>query len=246
MVKTLAVIPARLGSTRFPRKALYPWQGKPLLFHVWDKVRQARTISRVVVATDSGEIEKVSRDFGAEVVRTSASCHTGSDRAAEAFRKIGGDIVINVQADNLMLSPMALDTVVRAMRKDSSIQFGTLARPIRSDEELFDPGRVKVVVDRNKRALWFSRFPVPFLQKADAGTRFRQFPFLMHIGIYFFRAAALVEYAGWKRTPCELAESLEQLRVLEQGGSMRVFMTHMNSITVDTPADLERLTTGRR
>lgn len=239
----MAVIPARLGSTRFPRKALYAWQGKPLLYHVWNKVRQARTISQVVVATDSREIEKVSRDFGAEVVRTSARCHTGSDRAAEAHRKVGGNIVLNVQADNLMLSPMALDTVVRSMSKDSSIQYATLARPIRSDDELFDPGRVKVVIDRKKRALWFSRYPIPFLQNAETGARFGQYPFLMHIGIYFFRAAALAEYARWKRTPCELAESLEQLRVLERGGSMRVFMTQMNSVTVDTPADLKRLTT---
>lgn len=245
-METLAVIPARLGSSRFPRKVLYPWKGKPLLFHVWDKVRQANTITRVVIATDSKEIEKVSRDFGAEVVRTSARCQTGSDRAAEVQRKVGGDIVINVQGDNLNLTPKVFDTVIRAMKKDSTIQFATLARQTSTDEELFDPGRVKVAVDKNSRALWFSRFPIPFLQNASAGTRFRQFPFLSHVGIYFFRAAALAQYTTWKRTPCELAESLEQLRVLENGGSMRVFMTNMNSITVDTPADLKRLTAGRR
>lgn len=238
---TLAVIPARLGSTRFPRKVLYPWQGKPLVWHVWKKVRQAKTITQVVIATDSAEIERVARGFGAEVVRTSPRCTTGSDRAAEVLAKTGGDIVVNIQADNLRISPPALDMVVRAMRRDKSIKFATLARPAKSDEELFDPGRVKVVTNAKGEALWFSRFPIPFLQNPKDGHRKRQYPFLVHVGIYFFRASALRQYASWPRTLCEKAESLEQLRVLEQGGAMRVFMTRMNSITVDSPADLQRL-----
>jgi 3-deoxy-manno-octulosonate cytidylyltransferase (CMP-KDO synthetase) len=241
MQTTLAVIPARLGSTRFPRKVLHPLRGKPLVWHVWEKVHRAKTISQIVIATDSPEIEKVARGFGAEVVRTSSRCKTGSDRAAEVLAKVGGDIVVNIQADNLRISPPSLDMVVKKMRRDMSIQFATLARAAKSDEELFDPGRVKVVINSKGQALWFSRFPIPFLQNPRDGQRKRQYPFLIHVGIYFFRATALRQYASWQRTPCEKVESLEQLRVLEQGGAIRVFMTRMNSITVDSPADLRRL-----
>jgi 3-deoxy-manno-octulosonate cytidylyltransferase (CMP-KDO synthetase) len=246
MHKTLAVIPARLGSTRFPRKVLYPWRGKPLLWHVWDKVRRAKTISQLVIATDSAEIEREAVGFGAVLLRTSPKCVTGSDRAAEALAKLGGDIVVNIQGDNLLLDPGAIDQVVSAMRRDKSIQFATLARKAQSDDELFNPGRVKVVTDSHGDALWFTRYPIPYLQHPKRIARVKQFPFMIHLGIYFFRASALRQYAKWKRTPCEIAESLEQLRVLEHGKKMRVFTTRMKSITVDTPADLRRLSTHGR
>jgi 3-deoxy-manno-octulosonate cytidylyltransferase (CMP-KDO synthetase) len=241
MQKTLAVIPARLGSTRFPRKVLYPWKGEPLLFHVWERIGRAKTVDQVVVATDSPEIEQAARGFGADVVRTSKRCRTGSDRTAEVLQKIGGDIVINIQADSLNLSPSALDMVVKAMKKDRSVRFATLARRIRSDDELFDPNRVKVVTTADDQALWFSRFPIPYIQQTDVRSRWRQFRFLLHIGIYFFRAEALRQYAAWPRTPLEKAESLEQLRILEQGETLRVFTTNMKSLTIDTPEDLNRL-----
>ena len=246
MQTTLAVIPARLGSTRFPRKVLYPWRGKPLLWHVWDRVRRAKTITQLVIATDSDEIEKAAIGFGAEVVRTSTKCVTGSDRAAEALAKLGGDIVVNIQGDNLYLSPSAIDQVVNAMRRDKTIRFATLARPVIADDELFDPGRVKVVTAPNHDALWFSRYPIPYVQLLKSGARVKQFPFMIHLGIYFYRASALRQYAKWERTPCEKAESLEQLRVLEHGEKMRVFTTKMKSVTVDSSADLRRLSTYGR
>ena len=241
MHKTLAVIPARLGSTRFPRKVLCPWKGQPLLFHVWERAGRAKTVDQVVVATDSREIEQAARGFGANVVRTSKRCKTGSDRSAEVLQKVGGDIVINIQADSLNLAPSALDLVVKAMKKDRAIRFATLARRIRSDDELFDPNRVKVVTSANGDALWFSRFPIPYIQQADVRSRWRQYGFLVHVGIYFFRAEALRQYSAWSRTPLEKAESLEQLRILEHGETLRVFTTDMKSLTVDTPEDLNRL-----
>ena len=243
-MRTLAVIPARLGSTRFPRKVLYPWQGRPLLYHVWRRVTKARQIDRVVIATDSTEIQEASTGFGAEVVLTSSRCKTGTDRVAEAFRKLGGDIVINVQADSFNLAPSALDKIVSAMKKDRSIRFATMARPIRTDEELFDPNKVKVVRSADELALWFSRFPIPYIQRAEEKPRSSQFSFLLHIGIYFFRAAALRQFVLWPRTALEKAESLEQLRVLEHGGKMRLFISNMNSVTIDSPADLKRLSGG--
>jgi 3-deoxy-manno-octulosonate cytidylyltransferase (CMP-KDO synthetase) len=243
MQKTLAVIPARLGSTRFPRKVLYPWHGKPLLFYVWDRVRRAKTVDRAIIATDSAEIKQAAIGFGAEVITTSGRCPTGSDRVAEAVKGLAADIVINIQGDSLSLSPAALDKVVTAMKRERAIQFATLARPIKSDDELFDPNKVKVIIGKDKNALWFSRYPIPYIQNASDTPRWRQYPYLLHIGVYFFRGSALRQYAKWPRTPLEKTESLEQLRVLENGGKMRVFATNMKTVTVDSPADFRRLTT---
>ncbi len=237
----IAVIPARLHSRRFPKKVMYPFRNKPLLFHVYDEVRKARTIDRVIVATDSREIIEAVRSYGGEVVRTSVRHQTGSDRVAEAARKIGGKIIINVQADNFGLKASVLDRVVSAMRKASAIQYATLIRKLTSDDELFDPNIVKVLVNRDNSARWFSRFPLPYLQNARESERVRQFPFWGHIGIYFFRRAALEQFARWRRTPYEKAESLEQLRILEHGGEIRVFKTTMRSVSIDTPEDVKKL-----
>ena len=192
---TLAVIPARLGSTRFPRKVLYPWQGRPLLYHVWRRVTKAREIDRVVIATDSTEIQKAAEGFGAEVVMTSSRCRTGTDRVAEALRKLGGDIVINVQADSFNLAPPALDKIVSAMKKDRSIRFATMARPIRTDEELFDPNKVKVVAGIDGHALWFSRFPIPYSRGA-LPSDFALVAPRHHLGVYVYTRETLLKFAS--------------------------------------------------
>jgi 3-deoxy-manno-octulosonate cytidylyltransferase (CMP-KDO synthetase) len=150
-------------------------------------------------------------------------------------------IVINVQADCFGLPPTALDRVVTAMTEDRSIKYATLARRIGSDQELLDPGVVKVITTRDGRALWFSRYPLPYLQQASAGSRSRQFKFRGHIGVYFFRRSALEEYAGWKQTPLEKAESLEQLRILEHGRNMKVFNTSARTFSIDTPEDMKKI-----
>jgi 3-deoxy-manno-octulosonate cytidylyltransferase (CMP-KDO synthetase) len=241
VIKVAAVIPARLESTRFAGKVLYPFQGQPLLYHVWRQVTKAKEVSQVWIATDSGEIARAAESFGAEVIVTSRRPRTGTDRIAEAIADRSADIVINVQADCLGLKPILLDRVIREMRRDRSIRYATLARPIGGDQELFDPGVVKVVVDRRSQALWFSRFPLPYLQHPSPRPRSAQFGYLEHIGVYFFRRAALEAYAGWKRTLLEKAESLEQLRILENGGSIRVFRTTARTISVDKPEDLNKI-----
>ncbi len=234
----VAIIPARLGSTRFSGKVLHQHQGKPLLFYAYRNVCKSRLIDRVIIATDSPEIEKAARQFGAEVVRTSRKHRTGSDRAAEAAAKVGGSIIINVQADTFGLSGTVLDKVLKPMMKDRSIKFATLARKITSDDELFDPNKVKIVLDRDNNSLWFSRFPIPYIQHAAETPRFSQHDFWLHVGVYFFRVEALRQYASWKRGSAEKAESLEQLRILENGGSIKVFKTKINSFSVDSPEDL--------
>ena len=241
MTKVVAVIPARLESTRFAGKVLYPFKGRPLLYHVWRQVTKAKEVGQVWIATDSSEIARAAESFGADVLLTSRRPRTGSDRIAEAVADRSADIVINVQADCLGLRPTLLDRVVRQMRRDRSIRYATPARPIGSDRELFDPGVVKVVVDRNSQALWFSRFPLPFLQRPAPGPRSAQFSYLAHIGVYFFRRAGLEEFADWKQTRLEKAESLEQLRILENGGSISVFRTTARTISIDKPEDLKKI-----
>ncbi len=241
MKQVVAVIPARLGSSRFPGKLLYPLNGKPLLYYGWRQVIKAKRVDRTIIATDSRQIAEAAEAFGAEVIITSKRPHTGTDRVAEAMTGIPARIIINVQGDNVGLSPAAVDRVIEAMLADRSCLYATLARTIKTDADLFDPGLTKVVVDADGRALWFSRFPLPYLQNAQRGTRAGQFRFLGHIGVYFFRPQGLAQYAAWKRTPCERAESLEQLRILENGGKMRVFRTTARTISVDRPADLKKI-----
>ena len=239
--KVTAVIPARMGSRRFSGKVLYPYLGKPLLFYVWDEVRRAKTIDRLLIATDQAEVARAAESFGAEVVMTSKRHRTGTDRVAEAVKKTGGDIVVNIQADNFGLTGTLLDRVVEKMKRDKKMRFATLAFRIDDDRELFDPDLVKLVMNGEGQALWFSRFPVPFLRGAEDNKRTRQFKFYGHIGVYFFRRAALKAFAGWRRTPCEKAESLEQLRVLENGEKMRVFSTRLKIVSIDSPKDLKKL-----
>jgi len=239
--RVLAVIPARLGYKRFSDKVIYPFNGKPLLFYVYREALKARTIDRVVIATDSKKIITVARTFGAETIKTSRKHQTGSDRVAEVAEKLGGDIIINIQADNFGLKGAVLDFLVRRMIENPKIRFATLARKISSDNELFSPDLVKVIVDRDNTALWFSRYPLPYIQHAGGRARHLQFPFLGHIGVYGFRSKALAQYSGWTRTRLEKVESLEQLRIIENGGRIKVFRTAMNSVEINSPYDLKKL-----
>ena len=241
MSKVVAVIPARLGSSRFARKVLHEHKGRPLLFYVWRQVAKARLIDRLCVATDSREVARAAGSFGADVVMTSRRPRTGTDRVAEAVAESRESIIINIQADCFGLRPAQLDRVIAAMRIDRSIQFATLARPIHEDQELFNPAVVKVVVNEHGRALWFSRFPLPYLQRPDSRSRTAQYGYLAHIGVYFFRRHALERFAGWRQSPLEKAESLEQLRILENGGAIRVFKGAARTFSIDTPEDLLKI-----
>ena len=239
--RVTAVIPARLGSRRFSGKVLYPYKGKPLLFYVWNEVRKSRRIDRLVIATDSAEIIRAARSFGAEVLKTSARHRTGTDRVGEAVSRLGGDIVVNIQADNLGIKAAVLDRVIDRMTEDKSIHYATLVSPIATDAELFDPNLVKAVVSADGHALWFSRYPIPYLQGVSKAGRAGRFAFWGHIGIYFFRRRALRDFVSWGRSPLEKAESLEQLRILENNRRIRVFKTRMRLVTVDTPQDMKKL-----
>ncbi len=239
--KVLAVIPARLGSRRFSGKVLYPFKGKPLLFYVWDEMRRAKRVDRLVIATDSREIKSAAEDFGAEVILSRKSHPSGSDRVAEIAAKLGGEIIVNIQADNLTLPAKVIDKGIDLMRHSPKLMFATTATAIRSDEELYDPNTVKVVCSRAGMALWFSRYPIPFVQHPDSNDRLSQYHYLKHIGVYVFRRKGLESFAQWKPAPLEKAESLEQLRILEHGGTIGLFESKVTSISVDTPDDIRKL-----
>lgn len=239
--RVVAVIPARLGSSRFPDKVIFPINDKPMIYHVHRSLNKAKLVDRVVVATDDQKIKSVVEEFGGEVVMTSRRHKTGSDRAAEVLQKIGGEIIINVQGDNLSLKPALIDRLINCLITDRKVNYATLAYRITDDEQLFDPNKVKVIIDADDNALWFSRYPLPYLQKALEKNRHHQFPFYGHIGVYAYRSSGLKKYTDWKQSRYELAESLEQLRILENGYKIKVLKTTARPISIDRPEDLKKI-----
>jgi len=240
----LAVIPARLGSSRFARKVLYEHEGKPLLYYVWRRVCRSKQVDRVVVATDSQQIATVVQSFGGEFVFTSKRHKTGSDRVAEAASKLGAGMVVNVQGDTVGLDPRQLDRLIGSARESKGklqADCFSLARPIASVSELTDTNVVKVVVGANGQARWFSRLPIPYLQHSSKQQTIQRHRFLAHIGIYLFSRKSLEQFASWKRTPCEKAESLEQLRILENNRTIRVLLTRKGITSIDRPEDLKKV-----
>jgi 3-deoxy-manno-octulosonate cytidylyltransferase (CMP-KDO synthetase) len=234
----LAVIPARLGSRRFPGKPLALIGGKSLLERLYSEISQVRSIDRIVVATDSDEIIAAVRKFGGETIRTSAKNKTGSDRTAEAARKLGGDIIINIQADHFGVGPNDYSRIIKAMKGDKGIRYASFIKKIDDDTTLQDPNRVKVVIDNNNDALWFTRSPLPYLQGIES-DRVNHYKFFYHIGVYFFRKAALEQYHHWKQSPHEKAESLEQLRILDNRKTIRMFPVNGRVVSIDAPEDLQ-------
>jgi 3-deoxy-manno-octulosonate cytidylyltransferase (CMP-KDO synthetase) len=240
-IKVLAVVPARMESSRFPGKVLHSFRGRPLICHLLDDIRKSRKIHQTVVATDSSEIKKALADYDVEVVTTKSHHRTGSDRANEAARKVGGDIIINIQADNFGLKGTLLDRVIDSLKVKPKIEYATLGRRITDEDDLFDPNVVKLITDNKDRVLWFSRYPLPYLQNLKKGKHVDQWPFLQHIGVYFFRREALKRYAAWPSSALEKAESLEQTRILLHEKKIQLFRTRSQVVSVDTKDDLRKL-----
>ncbi len=234
--KVAAILPARWGSTRFPGKPLHIIAGKPLLQHVWERCLRARRLARILIATDDHRIADAARDFGAEVVMTSARHRSGTDRVAEAARRLRGiSHIINVQGDEPLIDPRLIDRIADLLLGEKP-EMITAANLFPTDEPLDNPNVVKVVLDRDGNALYFSRSPIPHdRDRADKVRHYR------HQGIYGYSAKFLQRFVDWKPTPLECAEQLEQLRALEHGVKIRVLVTKHSSAGIDTPADAERL-----
>lgn len=235
MTDIVAIIPARYASTRLPGKALADICGKPLIRHVCERVMQARLVSRVTVATDDERIARAVEAFGGTAVMTSPHHRSGTDRIAEAAASIGGDIVVNVQGDEPLIDPDVIDAVCRKLQEDPDIVCATAANPGGDPAEYADPNVVKVIVGRDGRALYFSRAMVPYWRDGGNGG------FLVHQGLYAYRREFLDVFTGLEPAQYELAEKLEQLRMLEHGYKIGVIVTESRSVGVDTPEDLEKV-----
>ena len=240
MKKIIGVIPARLNSQRFPKKVLYRYLGKPLLYYVHSELTKSKEIDTFYIATDSQEIEKTAQEFGAEVIRTSARHRTGSDRLYEVSQKVSGDIYVNIQADNFGLKASGLDRIVKKFKAEKNEEFGTIAKKITSSKELTDPNNVKLTMDNTDHAITFSRFPLPYIRDAKK-VDYRNYAYYYHIGIYLFTKSGIAKFASWKQTPIEKAESLEQMRILENGHTLKVYKSKLETISIDTKKDLKKV-----
>lgn len=238
-VKSYMVIPARLASTRLPRKLLLRETGRTLLEHTFRAAQRARRPAGLCVAADHTEIADAVRAFGGEVYMTSADCASGTDRVAEVARQLGDvDIFVNVQGDEPELSGESIDRVVELLEANSDMAMSTLATPIRNRRQLEDPACVKVVFDQRGRALYFSRSVIPHPRNWD--ERFltdEPAHFYQHVGLYAYRREFLLQLAGLPRTPLEKLENLEQLRVLETGRQIVVGVVDEPTVGIDTPED---------
>lgn len=242
MPKVLAFIPARFASTRFPGKPLIDLKGKPMVQRVWEQASKAKGVDAVYVATDDARIAMAVRAFGGEAIMTPVSCPTGTDRLAAALKKLKGvkdsDIIVNVQGDEPLLPPSMVEWVVKAL-KSSGAPMATLARPL-SQAGYLDPNNVKVLWDAKGLALYFSRAPIAYHRdkpgKLPQGLRLG-----LHVGIYAYRAGFLKKLARSKPTALEMAEKLEQLRVLDNGDRIAVGFTKASSVAIDTPRDAAKV-----
>jgi 3-deoxy-manno-octulosonate cytidylyltransferase (CMP-KDO synthetase) len=236
MSKTVGIIPARWNSTRFPGKPLHLIEGKPLLKHVWERCLRAKNLDLVVVATDDMRIASAAFEWGAEVALTSPRHRTGTNRAAEVVRKTRQfAYVINVQGDEPLIDPRLIDKLVEKLQSNRKVEIVTAAHPFRDPADAFSPHQVKVVLDLRGNALYFSRAAIP------APRNDRPSLFLRHQGVYGFRRGTLLQFVRWKPSPLERAESLEQLRALENGVTVHVLVTATGSPGIDTPEDATAL-----
>jgi len=233
------VIPARLASTRLPRKLLLAETGKPLVQHTYEAAAQATRASGLIVAADHEEIASAVRAFGGEVCMTSPACASGTDRVAEVARDLQGvDILVNVQGDEPELPGSSIDLVIEMLESNPELVMATLATPIRDRAVLDDPSCVKVTFDSRGRALYFSRSPIPHAREWKDELLAAEPPlFHLHIGLYAYRRDFLLRLAKLDRTPLEKLENLEQLRVLEHGHSIGVGVVRERTVGIDTPED---------
>lgn len=241
-MKFIGIIPARYASTRFPAKPLAVLGGKPVIQRVYEQV--SGIFDEAYVATDDERIEAAVKAFGGKVVMTSPNHKSGTDRCYEAFTKVGGgyDVVVNIQGDEPFIQPSQLEAV-KACFEDPTTQIATLVKPFTTDDgfvALENVNSPKVVVNANMNALYFSRSIIPYQRNADKQDWLAGHTYYKHIGLYAYRAEVLKEITSLPQSSLELTESLEQLRWLENGYTIKVGVTQVETIGIDTPEDLER------
>lgn len=239
-MKTIAIIPARYASTRFPGKPLALIGGKPMIQHVYEQALRCEALSEVVVATDDARIARAVEGFGGHVMMTASTHPSGTDRIAEVARLWpDAEVVVNIQGDEPFVQPAQLSQLCHFF-VDAAIDIATLAHPIAEGADIDNPNVVKVVCNADGRALYFSRSPIPYLRGVDRADWLAQGRHFQHVGLYAYRRSVLLEITQLPPSPLELLESLEQLRWLEAGYAIAVGITGQRSIGVDTPEDLVR------
>ena len=238
-MKFIGIIPARYASTRFPGKPLALLGGKPVIQHVYEKV--AAVLETAYVATDDERIYDVVKSFGGQVVMTRTDHKSGTDRIEEAIEKIGGewDVVVNVQGDEPFVAKSQLDTICHCF-DDPTTQIATLGKPFESTEAVQNPNSPKIVVDNMGFAMYFSRSVIPYVRGKEKSSWLTHYPFLKHLGIYAYRKDVLRQVTQLPQSSLEIAESLEQLRWLQNGFKIKVGTTDVETVGIDTPQDLER------
>ncbi|WP_449028022.1 3-deoxy-manno-octulosonate cytidylyltransferase [Prevotella jejuni] len=238
-MKFIGIIPARYSSSRFPGKPLAILGGKPVIEHVYRQV--SSVMEDVFVATDDQRIYDAVEAFGGKAIMTRSDHKSGTDRICEALEKVGGsfDVVINIQGDEPFIQKSQLETVMQCF-DDPRTQIATLGKPFESMEAVENPNSPKIVLDNDGYALYFSRSVIPFVRGKEHEEWLSHFPYLKHIGLYAYRTEVLREVSKLPQSTLELAESLEQLRWLQNGYKIKVGLTDVETIGIDTPEDLQR------
>ncbi|MCB0726704.1 MAG: 3-deoxy-manno-octulosonate cytidylyltransferase [Ignavibacteria bacterium] len=237
------IIPARYASTRLPGKPLLLIHGKPMIQRVYEQSKKSKSLNRVIVATDDKRIFDCVNAFGGEVMMTSKKHQSGTDRLSEVAEKIKCDIVVNIQGDEPYIDPENIDMAIEPMIKDRRLDVSTLAIKIKNKDDLKDVNKVKVVLDKNNFALYFSRNYIPFdmHQKSTKDFLIGNNKFYRHIGLYVYSKRYLLKFAKMKTGYLEKMEKLEQLRILENGDKIKVMITKKDCVSVDSMEDLKKL-----
>jgi 3-deoxy-manno-octulosonate cytidylyltransferase (CMP-KDO synthetase) len=245
-MKAIGIIPARFASTRFEGKLIKPLCGKPVIQHVWENALKATSLDDLIIACDDERILNVVKDFGAKVTMTSKGHSSGTDRITEIVNPIDVKVIVNIQADEPFIQPSMIDEVASALLDEPKLSMATLRKRIVIPEELYDPNVVKVVVDRNEFAVYFSRSVIPcprdcFIKNQAVSKEFlKNNEYFKHVGLYAYTKDFLFTFKNLPESCLEKLEGLEQLRVLENGYKIKVFETKYETIGIDTPEDLNR------
>ena len=238
-MKAIGVIPARWGATRFEGKVLANLLGKPVIQHVWENAKRAKTLDDLVVACDDERIFKAVEGFGGKAVYTSPDQPSGTDRLAEVINPLDVKIVVNIQGDEPLMKPIMIDNLVIALEDEKVAQMATVIKKIDDDSELTNSNVVKVVIDKNGYALYFSRYAIPYNRTGEVDEKKRPVYF-KHIGLYAFTKDFLFTFRNFPTSSLENAEKLEQLRALEYGYKIKTIETKFDTVGIDRPEDLRR------
>lgn len=237
-MNVIGVIPVRYSSSRFEGKVLVDILGKPMLQHVWERAKQAVVLEDIIIACDDQRVLNAAQEFGAKAVLTAKAHPSGSDRIIEVINPIDVKVIVNIQADEPLVHPLMIDTVAQALLDDTKVSMATMMKKIENSDEVNDPNVVKVVMDKNNFALYFSRSAIPYY---PADCEVKPAVYYKHIGLYAYTKDFLFIYKNLPVSNLEKIERLEQLRVLEEGYRIKVIETKYETIGVDTPDDLNKV-----